>query len=71
MDAHTCHYGNRCRLMRLPEVLALVGVAKSTLHAWITAGLFPAQVQIGPRVVGWRSCEVDDWMSNRPPTRPS
>ena len=71
MDPHTCHYGSRCRLMRLPEVLALVGVAKSTLHSWINAGLFPAQVQIGPRVVGWRSCEVDDWMSTRPPARPS
>ena len=71
MDPHRCGLGAGCRLMRRAEVLALIGISKSTLHAWITVGLFPAQVQMGPRAVGWRSCEVNDWRATRPPTRPS
>ena len=35
MGLHQCHYGTSCRLMRRPEVLALINVSKSTLHAWI------------------------------------
>ncbi|RXD70827.1 DNA-binding protein, partial [Xanthomonas perforans] len=27
--------------MRLPEVIATVGVSKSTLYAWAAAGKFP------------------------------
>ena len=71
MDPHRCRLGADCHLMRMPEVLALVNVAKSTLHAWIAVGLFPSQVQVGPRAVRWRACEVYDWLATRPPVRPS
>ncbi|MBZ3121315.1 AlpA family phage regulatory protein [Xanthomonas perforans] len=35
--------------MRLPEVIATVGVSKSTLYAWAAAGKFPKPVQFPGR----------------------
>ena len=54
------------RLMRLPEVLKLTGLSRSTLYRKIKAGQFPAPVSLGPRSVAWRESEVLDWIANRP-----
>ena len=56
------------RLLRLPELLAIVGVSKSTIYEWVKTDLFPAPVQMGPRAVGWRACDVARWLENRPST---
>ena len=43
------------RIIRLPEVLSLVGVSRSTLYAWMAKGRFLAGVQVGPRTRAWRA----------------
>lgn len=49
--------------MRLPEVIATVGVSKSTLYAWAAAGKFPKPVQFpGGNIAAWVSTEVAAWM---------
>lgn len=45
-------------LLRLPEVLATLGVSRATWYRGITAGTYPQPVQIGLRAVGWRASEV-------------
>ena len=57
------------RLMRLPEVLRLVGVSRSTLYRWVKAGRFPPPVLLGPRAVAWWASQVYEWMANRPSAR--
>ncbi len=50
--------------MRLPEVIATVGVSKSTLYSWAAAGKFPKPVQFpGSNIAAWVSTEVVAWMS--------
>lgn len=46
------------RLLRLPEVLNRLPIAKSTLWAWVKQGKFPAPVRLGPRVTTWRESDV-------------
>ena len=46
------------RFLRLPEVLNLVGVTRSTLYRWMDAGAFPKQIHLGPRSVVWNEQEV-------------
>jgi prophage regulatory protein len=45
-------------ILRLPAVKAETGNSRSTHYLRITQGLFTHPVQIGPRAVGWPSCEV-------------
>lgn len=56
----------RERLIRLPEVLELTGLSKSTLYRKIKEDQFPAPVSLGPGSVAWRKSEVLDWIANRP-----
>jgi len=35
------------RLLRLPEVIARLGVSRATIYQWISAGKFPMPVKLG------------------------
>ena len=51
------------RILRLDEVCALVGLAKSTVYAKVSTGGFPAPIRLGSRSVGWRLSDIDTWLS--------
>ena len=41
-------------------------VGKTTLYQWVRAGIFPAPYKLGPSRIGFKKCEVDDWIASRP-----
>lgn len=53
-----------CRLLRIPDVMALTGLPKSTIYLKVKNKDFPTQVQIGARSVAWVESEVNDWIIN-------
>ncbi|MBD9632872.1 AlpA family transcriptional regulator [Pseudomonas sp. PDM19] len=53
------------RILRLPEVIHLCGIKRSTIYLWMSTGAFPKAKQIGPSIVGWDSLEIDQWISAR------
>ncbi len=55
------------RLLRRPEVEARTGLARSTIYDYLARGVFPSPVSIGPRIVAWRSSDIDDWIEKRVP----
>jgi prophage regulatory protein len=57
-------------ILRLPEMLRMTGLSRSTLYNRIAKKEFPHQVPLGDRVVGWLKREVDDWISERIRLRP-
>ena len=60
---------NNRRLLRLPQVLLLVGVSRSTLYEMVRQKQFPPPVRIGVRAVAWRAHEVYSWVESRPSAR--
>ena len=44
--------------VRLPQVLAVFPVSRSTFLAGVKSGRFPKPVKLGPRVAAWRVEEV-------------
>ena len=53
-------------ILRLREVLTLLGVSRSTLYCYVQQGDFPPQVRLGPNRVGWRVEDVEAWVASRP-----
>jgi prophage regulatory protein len=49
----------RSTILRLPTVLAETGYSRSTLYLRISQGLWPKQVSLGARAVGWPASEVE------------
>ncbi|WP_458251066.1 helix-turn-helix transcriptional regulator [Geobacter anodireducens] len=52
------------RMIRLPEILNLTGVSRSTIWRWIKAGYFPRPVRMSPGTIGWKSTDVLDWLAS-------
>ena len=59
------------KILRIKEVCAKVGVAKSTLYVMIQEGEFLEPVRIGKRNIGWRNVDVDEWLLSLPTIDPS
>ena len=53
---------------RLPTVMRITGLGRSTIYRMIANSEFPRPVQLGPRVVGWRRSDIDSWSAARPAT---
>ena len=54
------------QILRRRDVERLVGLSKPSLYRQINAGTFPRPVKLGPRAVGWRRAEVEEWLRSRP-----
>ena len=55
------------RLLRMRDVVAITGLSKNTILRLVKAGSFPEPIQIAPRSVAWRWCDIRDWLESRPP----
>lgn len=58
------------RILRLRDVITVVGLCRSTIYEKIDAGEFPRPVKLGKRAVGWRADVIEEWISSLEQTRP-
>ena len=54
------------RIVRLPEVMRLTGLSKTTIHRRYRAGTFPRPLRLGPQSIGWRLGEILAWLESLP-----
>ena len=50
------------RLLRMPQVLARIGVGKSQLYRMVNAGVFPWPAPVGQLARRWAEHEVEEWL---------
>lgn len=50
------------RLLRLPEVIARVGLRRSAIYQRMTDGRFPRSRSLGPKCTVWIESEIDAWI---------
>ena len=49
-------------LIRLPEVLSIVGVSASTWWEWCRTSRAPSGIKLSTRVTCWRATDIRAWM---------
>jgi prophage regulatory protein len=53
------------KVLRLPAVLAITGLSKSTVYVRIFEGTFPQSQILGPRTVGWLESDINAWIKQQ------
>lgn len=53
------------QILRLLAVMLMTGKCRSSIYADIKDGLFPAQIRIGKRAVGWTRSSIEAWMRSK------
>ena len=47
------------RLLRLPQVLEIIPVSKSTWWAGVASGRYPKSIKLGPRSTAWKLEDIN------------
>lgn len=53
------------RFLRLPAVMQMTGLGRSTIYRLVADHKFPSPVRLGARAVAWRSADLDQWSESR------
>ena len=53
------------KFLRLPAVRERTGLSRSVIYLRISQGLFPRQVHLGERAVGWVEADIQRWIDRR------
>lgn len=52
-------------LLRLPQVLSITGLSKSSVYARMAEGDFPKQISLGARSVAWLDEDIEKWINDK------
>ena len=52
------------RLIRLPQVIARVGLKRTAIYQRMRQGTFPSSRSLGPRCTVWVESEIDEWVKS-------
>jgi prophage regulatory protein len=53
------------QILKLPAVMQLTALSRSSLYALAKLGKFPAPIKLSERAVGWSAAEVNAWLAER------
>lgn len=60
---------NSHALLRLPAVIEMTGLGRSTIYKLMAKGQFPTSRRISSRLVAWSTADIDQWIETREPSR--
>lgn len=53
------------KLLRLPDVIELTGLSRSTILRMVDQDRFPRPLRLNERANGWLQSEISDWVAAR------
>lgn len=53
------------RMLRVPDVLALLGISESTLWRWVQKGFFPRPTKLGSHISVWPESTIANWQQQQ------
>ena len=56
------------KFLRMPMVIRMTGLGRSTIYRLIAKNKFPGPVRVGDRAVAWRQSDLDEWSEGRQPS---
>lgn len=53
------------KILRLPEVKLITGLSRSTIYLMMKKGVFPKNIILGARAVGWVESDLSLWIESK------
>ena len=53
------------KILRLPKVIEITGLSRSTIYLRMSEGSFPKKIDLGGRAIGWVSSEINQWIEEK------
>ena len=52
-------------VIRFPQLIKLIGLARSTVYVRIAEGTFPKPIKLGVRAIGWLESDIEEWIQSQ------
>jgi prophage regulatory protein len=53
------------KILRLPDVINITGLSRSSIYQKISDGEFPKQISLGSKSVGWIEADIQNWIEDK------
>lgn len=53
------------KMLRLPRVIELTGLSRSSIYLRIKNNDFPHSISLGDRAVAWLECDIEQWIEDK------
>ena len=53
------------KILRLPDVKKVTGLARSTIYKKMAENTFPMKISLGVKSVGWVESDVQNWIKEK------
>ena len=53
------------QMLRMPTVMQLTGLARSTIYALMAENKFPRQIKVSENTAAWLASEIDAYLDER------
>lgn len=53
------------KILRLPDVINITGLSRSSIYQKIADGEFPKQINLGSKSVGWIESDIQNWIEDK------
>lgn len=53
------------RVIRINEMISLLGCSRSSLHRWVKQGSFPQPKMMGKKTIGWLESDYISWLEQK------
>lgn len=50
------------KFLRLPQVIEMTGLSRSTIYLRMKEGTFPKSYKVGKYSVGWLESDINEWV---------
>ncbi len=51
-------------IIRPKDLATKLGISETTLWRWRRDSKLPQPISLGPRMIGWRATDIDDWFES-------
>jgi prophage regulatory protein len=52
-------------VVRMSRLVDMIGLSRSTIWKLLSEDKFPTPIRLGPRSIGWRIKDVEEWIQGR------
>lgn len=53
------------KILRLPQVIEMIGMSKSSIYLAISNGNFPKPIKLSERSVGWTANDIENFIERK------
>lgn len=53
------------KIIRFPELIELIGLSRARIYQLMADDLFPKQIKLSARAIGWKQEDIQKWLDER------